>query len=102
MRVRAARWPGRSDWYSPDSTAVLQLYGRQRAACIGLGDHEPVIGLYEKLLTGIEQSDLAQAGREGVHQWRHYERWLRPLADALGDALISYRNQGHRPKSNLV
>jgi tetratricopeptide (TPR) repeat protein len=29
--------------------------------------------------------------REGLDQWRHYENWLSPLKDALGDALIRYR-----------
>ena len=29
--------------------------------------------------------------REGLDQWRHYEAWLDPLRDALGDALVRYR-----------
>ena len=29
--------------------------------------------------------------RDGLLQWRNYEPWLRPLADALGDALTRYR-----------
>jgi tetratricopeptide (TPR) repeat protein len=29
--------------------------------------------------------------REGLDQWRHYEPWLMPLKDALGDALLRYR-----------
>jgi tetratricopeptide (TPR) repeat protein len=29
--------------------------------------------------------------REGLDQWRHYEAWLEPLRDALGDALARYR-----------
>ena len=29
--------------------------------------------------------------REGLQQWRHYERWLGPLRDALGDAVAGYR-----------
>jgi tetratricopeptide (TPR) repeat protein len=29
--------------------------------------------------------------REGLSQWRNYERWLGPLNDALGDALTRYR-----------
>jgi hypothetical protein len=28
--------------------------------------------------------------REGLFQWRNYEPWLRPLQDALGDALVRY------------
>jgi tetratricopeptide (TPR) repeat protein len=29
--------------------------------------------------------------REGLDQWRHYEHWLQPLREALGDALTGYR-----------
>ncbi|HEX8756671.1 MAG TPA: sulfotransferase [Steroidobacteraceae bacterium] len=29
--------------------------------------------------------------REGLEQWRHYERWLEPLREALGDAADLYR-----------
>jgi tetratricopeptide (TPR) repeat protein len=29
--------------------------------------------------------------REGLDQWRHYEQWLSPLKDALGDAQVRYR-----------
>lgn len=31
--------------------------------------------------------------REGLSQWRHYERSLEPLREALGDALTRYREQ---------
>lgn len=37
----------------PHNREFLKLYG---AACIGLGDHEPVISLYERLLAGGPQS----------------------------------------------
>ena len=30
--------------------------------------------------------------REGLDQWRHYEPWLGPLREALGDALVRYRH----------
>jgi tetratricopeptide (TPR) repeat protein len=30
--------------------------------------------------------------REGLDQWRHFEPWLGPLQDALGDALNHYRD----------
>lgn len=29
--------------------------------------------------------------REGLDQWQHYEYWLAPLKDALGDAQVRYR-----------
>ena len=31
--------------------------------------------------------------REGLDQWKHFEPWLGPLEDALGDALTRYREQ---------
>jgi tetratricopeptide (TPR) repeat protein len=30
--------------------------------------------------------------REGLDQWKHYEPWLRPLKDWLGDARLRYRS----------
>ena len=30
--------------------------------------------------------------REGLDQWKHFEPWLDPLKDALGDALVRYRD----------
>jgi len=29
--------------------------------------------------------------REGLEQWKHYEPWLGPLREALGDAVVRYR-----------
>ena len=30
--------------------------------------------------------------RDGLDQWKHYARWLDPLREALGDALVRYRD----------
>jgi tetratricopeptide (TPR) repeat protein len=30
--------------------------------------------------------------REGLSQWRHYEPWLDPLRETLGDAIVQYRD----------
>ena len=30
--------------------------------------------------------------REGLGQWKHFEPWLGPLKNALGDALSRYRD----------
>ena len=38
--------------HDPDNREYLKLHG---AACVGLGDHEPVIDLYERLLAGQPQ-----------------------------------------------
>jgi hypothetical protein len=31
--------------------------------------------------------------REGLFQWRNYEPWLAELKDALGDAVVRYRQR---------
>jgi predicted Zn-dependent protease len=42
--------------------------------------------------------------REGLEQWKHYEPWLEPLKDALGDALARYQDENapHRPDPRAV
>ncbi|TLZ31748.1 MAG: sulfotransferase, partial [Gammaproteobacteria bacterium] len=37
--------------------------------------------------------------REGLEQWKHFERWLGPLKEALGDALSRYRERRHEPEA---
>ncbi len=34
--------------------------------------------------------------REGLDQWKHFEPWLEPLKNALGDALSRYRDDNRR------
>ncbi|WP_369825767.1 tetratricopeptide repeat protein [Caulobacter sp. BP25] len=46
----ARREAGRLLALAPDNRAYLKLYG---AACLGLGDFEPVIDLYARLLAGL-------------------------------------------------
>ena len=48
----------------PDNREYLKQYG---AACLGLGDHEPVIDLYERLLAGQVQSGTEVAD---LRLWR--------------------------------
>ncbi len=50
--------------HDPDNREYLKQYG---AACIGLGDHEPVINLYERLLAGQTQSGTEVAD---LRLWR--------------------------------
>lgn len=51
--LQARREAERLLGHDPDNRDYLKQYG---AACIGLGDHEPVIDLYEKLLAGSPRS----------------------------------------------
>jgi tetratricopeptide (TPR) repeat protein len=50
--------------HDPDNRDYLKQYG---AACVGLGDHEPLIDLYEKLLTGRAPSGAEVAD---LRLWR--------------------------------
>jgi hypothetical protein len=40
--------------------------------------------------------------REGLDQWRHFEQWLAPLKEALGDALTTYRGGAGRVRPALA
>jgi tetratricopeptide (TPR) repeat protein len=50
--------------HEPDNREYLKQYG---AACVGLGDHEPVIDLYERLLAGQDPSGAEVAD---LRLWR--------------------------------
>ncbi|CAN5579113.1 tetratricopeptide repeat-containing sulfotransferase family protein [soil metagenome] len=50
--------------HEPQNRAFLKLYG---AACVALGDHAPVIDLYERLLAGLGQSGAEVAD---LRLWR--------------------------------
>lgn len=43
------------------------------------------------ILTASSEQVRQPIFREGLDQWRHYESWLGPLREALGDALVRYR-----------
>jgi tetratricopeptide (TPR) repeat protein len=36
--------------------------------------------------------------RDALQQWRNFEPWLQPLKDALGDAVIRYRDESREPQ----
>jgi tetratricopeptide (TPR) repeat protein len=50
--------------HDPNNREYLKQYG---AACVGLGDYEPLIELYEKLLVGQTQNGTEAAD---LHLWR--------------------------------
>jgi len=60
----------------------------------GLGFEEQCISFHEnKRSVRTASSEQVRQGlnREGLEQWKHFEPWLGPLQDALGDALHRYR-----------
>jgi hypothetical protein len=58
-------------------------------------DFEPGCVEFHKTARSIRTASSEQVRqpifREGLDQWKHYESWLGPLKDALGDALLRYR-----------
>ena len=59
-------------------------------------DFEPACVEFHKTARSVRTASSEQVRqpifREGLDQWRHYEPWLSPLKDALGDALIRWRS----------
>jgi tetratricopeptide (TPR) repeat protein len=59
-------------------------------------EFEPACVEFHKTARSVRTASSEQVRqpifREGLDQWRHYEQWLSPLKDALGDALLRYRS----------
>ena len=59
-------------------------------------DFEPACVEFHKTARSVRTASSEQVRqpiyREGLDQWRHYEPWLGPLREALGDALTRYRD----------
>ena len=59
-------------------------------------DFEPACVEFHKTARSVRTASSEQVRqpifREGLDQWRHYEPWLLPLKDALGDALLRWRS----------
>jgi hypothetical protein len=58
-------------------------------------EFEPACVEFHKTARSVRTASSEQVRqpifREGLDQWRHYEPWLGELKDALGDALVRYR-----------
>src|ERR1700723_1960303 len=59
-------------------------------------DFEPGCVEFHKTARSVRTASSEQVRqpifREGLDQWRHYEPWLSPLKDALGDAVLRWRS----------
>jgi tetratricopeptide (TPR) repeat protein len=59
-------------------------------------DFEPACVEFHKTQRSIRTASSEQVRqpifREGLDQWKHFEPWLGPLKEALGDALVRYQN----------
>jgi len=59
-------------------------------------DFEPACVEFHKTQRSVRTASSEQVRqpifREGLDQWRHFEPWLGGLQDALGDALLRYRD----------
>lgn len=68
--------------HDPDNRAYLKQYA---AACVGLGDHEPVIDLYQRLLDGASPQGAEAAD---LHVWRGNAL---KVAGRTAEAIAAYR-----------
>jgi hypothetical protein len=68
---------------------------RRLLAFCGL-EFEPACVEFHKTARSVRTASAEQVrqplNRDGLDQWKHFEHWLSPLRDALGDALQTYRD----------
>lgn len=78
-----------------DVVADLEGSVRRMLDYCGL-DFEPACIEFHKTQRSVRTPSAEQVRqpifRDGLDQWKKFEPWLRPLKDALGDALENYRN----------
>jgi hypothetical protein len=59
-------------------------------------EFEPACVEFHKTARSVRTASSEQVRqpifRDGLEQWKNYEPWLGPLKDALGDALLRYRD----------
>jgi len=80
-------------WYE-DVVEDLEGNVRRILEFCGLG-FEPACVEFHKTERSVRTASSEQVRqpifRDGLFQWRNYERWLGSLKDRLGDALVRYR-----------
>ena len=73
----------------------LEGHVRRILAFCGL-DFEPACLEFHKTERSVSTASSEQVRqplfRAGIDQWQHYEPWLGPLKQTLGDALLRYRD----------
>ena len=60
-------------------------------------DFEPQCVEFHKTQRSVRTPSSEQVrrpiNRDGIDQWRHFGPWLAPLREALGDAVVRYRDE---------
>jgi hypothetical protein len=82
--------------YHEDVVNDLEGSVRRLLDFCGLEFEQPCVAFHEtKRSVRTASSEQVRLGiyREGLDQWKHFEPWLGPLKEALGDALSGYRAQ---------
>jgi len=81
--------------YHEDVVEDLESNVRRLLDFCGL-DFQPACVEFHKTQRSVRTASSEQVRqpifREGLDQWRHFEPWLGGLQDALGDALLRYRD----------
>jgi hypothetical protein len=82
--------------YHEDVVDDLEGNVRRLLEFCGL-EFEPACIEFHKTVRSVRTASSEQVRqpifREGLDQWRHFEPWLAPLKNALGDALNHYRDE---------
>ncbi len=72
----------------------LEMSVRRILKFCGL-EFEPACVAFHKTARNVSTASSEQVrqpiNRDGLAQWRRYEPWLGPLEEALGDAVVRYR-----------
>ena len=79
----------------PAEAARVEALRRALLDHCGLPFDERCLRFYENeraVRTASSEQVRQPIYREGLDQWKHFETWLEPLKQALGDALVSYRD----------
>ena len=81
--------------YHEDVVADLEINVRRILEFCGL-EFEPQCIEFHKTERSVRSASSEQVrqpiSRDGLDHWKHFEPWLDPLKDALGDALTNYRD----------
>jgi hypothetical protein len=82
--------------YHEDVVDDLESNVRRLLDFCGL-EFEPACIEFHKTVRSVRTASSEQVRqplyREGLDQWKHFEPWLKPLKNALGDALSHYRDE---------
>jgi hypothetical protein len=79
--------------YYEDTVARTEAVVRELLDYCGLEFEPQCLRFFESerpVRTASSEQVRQPINRQGVEQWRHFEKWLDPLKESLGDVLDAY------------